>query len=203
MIKYIVSSLMLISFNLWASVELKVGDILLQPLDCWSCSLIEAEEETIYSHVGMVLAVQPEVIVAEALGTVRVMPLKTFQARNAKSGKLSVRRLTHEGAVDYLQKNQRAFERMYYDWFHGSKYDHAFLWNNVDENGDEMFYCSEFITKIYQGFLGIELPIKYMHFEKNREQWKKFFKGTPPDGKIGNSPGDLEKSDKLYEVGEL
>ena len=194
---------LLFSLSGLASVELKVGDILLQPLKCWSCSLIEAEEETPYSHAGVVIAVEPEIIVAEALNTVRLLPLATFQARNKNIGKLSVRRLTNSKAVAYMQENQGKLLSMYQSWFHGAKYDHAFLWNNLDADGYEMFYCTEFITKLYQGFLGVELPVKYMHFQKNRDQWMKFFKGTPPDGKIGNSPGDFQRAENLYEVGEI
>lgn len=193
---------LLISFAA-SAVELKVGDILLQPLNCWSCSLIEMEENTIYSHAGIVVAVAPEVLVAEALNKVRVLPLKTFHARTRPGGKLSVQRLTNEDAVDYLQANQPKLMQMYQDWFHGSDYDHDFLWNNMDANGVEKFYCTEFITKLIQGFLGIELPTKDMHFERNRDQWMRFFKGNPPDGKRGNSPGDFERAEQLYEVGEI
>lgn len=203
MYKLIFISSLLFSLTSWASVELKVGDILLQPLKCWSCSLIEAEEETIYSHVGIVVAVKPEIIVAEALGKVKTLPFKTFHARTRTGGKLSVQRLVSDEAVEHLQNNQPAFFEMYMNWFHGAKYDHQFLWNNLDENGVESFYCSEMVTKLIQGFLGIELPTKEMHFERNRDQWMRFFKGTPPDGMRGNSPGDLERSDKLYEVGEI
>ena len=185
------------------AVELKVGDILLQPLNCWSCGLIEIEENTIYSHASIVIALEPEVMVAEALNKVRVLPLKTFHARTRPGGKLSVQRLTSSAAVEYMQKNQAGLYKMYQEWFEGSDYDHEFLWNNLDANGNEKFYCTEFITKLVQGFLGIELPTKDMHFEKNREQWMRYFKGNPPDGKRGNSPGDFERAEQLYEVGEI
>lgn len=190
-----------VAFSSFASVRLQVGDILLQPLKCWSCALIEAEEETIYSHVGIIIAVEPEILVAEALNHVRVLPLATFNARTRKDSKLSVRRLVGRNAVNFLQKHQMHFRQLYQNSFHGLKYDHRFLWNDVDEFGNETLYCSEFVTKLIYQFLGIELPVKRMHFEKNREQWIRFFKGTPPDGMIGNSPGDLERSNLLYEVG--
>jgi adenylate kinase family enzyme len=56
---------------------------LLQPLKCWACSLIEAEEETIYSHVGVVVATSPEVMVAEAFSMVRKLSLNEYNQKTA------------------------------------------------------------------------------------------------------------------------
>jgi hypothetical protein len=59
------------------------------------------------------------------------------------------------------------------------------------------------ITKLLSSFTGVELPIKRMRFDVNRDAWVQYFRGTPPDGKWGNSPGDFERSDLFYLVGEL
>lgn len=200
--KLIVTFVFILSFPLQA-FELKVGDILLQPLDCWSCSLIEAQEDSIYSHMGMVLEVSPEVVVVEALGKVKRMSLAEFNARTQKNQKLSVRRFRNSKAVSFLQDNKDAFTQMFAEEFEGLQYDHDFLWNNFDENGQQKLYCSEMVTKFLNYFMGVEIPMKRMKFDINREQWIKYFRGSPPDGKWGNSPASFEKSDLFYEVGEL
>lgn len=195
---------LLLAFPLNAlSIQLKVGDILLQPLRCWSCTLIEEQEESIYSHMGIVIETSPEVLVAEALTTVRVLTLKEFNSRTEKGQKLSVRRFRNSRARDFIRRNERRFQDMYYKDFDGLHYDHAFLWNNFDDQGNEKLYCSEMVTKLLSGFLRIEIPMKRMKFDKNRAQWIKYFRGNPPDGKWGNSPAVFEQSDLFFEAGEL
>ena len=185
------------------ALEVKVGDILLQPLDCWSCTLIEEQEESIYSHMGIVVATEPEIIVAQSLGTVHKLPFSTWNQKTEKGQKVAVYRFQNEKAVQYIEDNKAKFLAYFQNSFEGLKYDHDFLWNNFDENGDEKMYCSEMVTKFLKGFLRIELPVKRMKFDKNREEWMKYFRGNPPDGQWGNSPADFEKSYKFYEVGEL
>src|SRR5690606_21446587 len=99
--------------------------------------------------------------------------------------------------------NPHEFYQFYHRMFHGLKYDHDFLWNNLDEEGYEKLYCSELITKLLRGFLGIEVGTRRMKFDRNRDQWIRYFHGNPPDGKIGNSPAVFEQSRLFYEVGEL
>jgi hypothetical protein len=202
MIKFFVFFLLLTG-QLLAAPDLKVGDILLQPLKCWSCALIEAEEETIFSHIGIVIEVKPEVKVAEAFGKVVLKNLKDFHAKTEQGQKISIRRFRNERVVDYFVRNAKELKQIFQNDFEHRQYDHNFLWNNFDENGDEKFYCSELVSKLISAFIGIETPIKRMHFIRNREHWIKYFKGNPPDGQWGNSPGDFERSELFYEVGEI
>lgn len=200
--KLLLAVLCLISLRSHA-LELKVGDVLLQPRSCWSCSLIEAQEKSIYSHMAMVIDVGVTVKVVDALGTVKISELADFDKGTEKNQKISVRRFRNEGAVEFIQTNKENFVHYYLANFDGLKYDHDFIWNNFDENGNQKLYCSEMITKFLSGVLRIELPMKRMKFDINRDQWIKYFQGNPPDGKWGNAPADFEKSDLFYEVGEL
>jgi hypothetical protein len=200
--KLIFSVCFILSFNLLA-FEIKVGDLLLQPIDCWSCRLIEAQENSIYSHVGMIIELKPEVKVVEALGRVRILSLREFNSRTKKGKLLSVRRLRRDDAVEYIQNNQQLLFKMFQEEFEGLSYDHDFLWNNFDSDGREKIYCSELISKLLMGFMGIEIPLKLMSFNVNRDLWVQYFKGPPPDGRPGNSPATIEQSDLFYEVGEL
>lgn len=192
----------LLSLQSWA-FEIKVGDIILQPRDCWSCSLIEIQENSIYSHMGMVIQVHPEIKVIDALGTVKISSLDAFNSGTQKNQKLSFRRFRDERAVEYIHEYKKAFVEFYLMHFNNLKYDHDFIWDNRDEDGNEKLYCSEMITKLLTGFLPVELPIKRMKFDRNRDEWIKYFRGNPPDGKWGNAPADFEKSDLFYEVGQL
>ncbi len=200
--KALLLALWLVSLPCW-SMELRVGDILLQPTDCWSCSLIEAEEESIYSHIGIVLQVQPEVMVAESLGKVRLVSLAEFNRKTEKGQKLGILRFSNSAAADYLEQNADQLMNLFKTEFENLSYDHEFLWNNLDENGLEKLYCSEMVGKLLQAFMGMESPIKRMHFSKNPEEWSRFFKGNVPVGKWGNSPADFEKSEKFHLEGEL
>lgn len=193
--------LLLLSLNTLA-VELKVGDILLQPLDCWSCSLIEDEEQSIYSHMGIVLSVDP-VMVADSLGKVRVQRFESFNSITEKGQKLGVLRFKNSKLVEEIQDRYVEMVHLFQSEFEGLEYDKAFLWDNFDSQGRQKLYCSEFVAKFLQAFIGMEPIVKRMHFSRNPEIWEKYFKGPAPVGKWGNSPADFERSHHFYFVGEL
>jgi len=195
--------LVLLPLKLMASIELKVGDVLLQPLHCWSCSLIEAEEDTIYSHIGIVIAVLPEIRVAEAFGKVKNVSLEEFNKKTEKGQALRVLRFKNDKLVDDMQVDQPRLMNIFSEDFEGLLYDAEFRWNNFDPNGRQKLYCSELVSKLLQAFKGLELPIKRMHFNQNRDAWRTFFKGNIPDNEWGNSPGDYERSDLFYALGDI
>lgn len=199
--KILLSILLILPFQVFG-LEIKVGDIFLQPRQCWSCSLIEEQEETIYSHIGMVIQLSPLKVI-DALGTVRISEFEVFNSGTEKGQKISVRRFRDHHLVTHLQENKEDFFNYFQEQFAGLKYDHDFLWNNKDENGHELLYCSEMISKLLSGFLNVELPLKRMNFDKNPDEWGKYFRRSPPQGEWGNSPADYERSNLFYEVGEL
>lgn len=190
-----------LSLSAQARITLQVGDLLLQPLNCWSCSLIEAEEGTIYSHMGLVISVDP-LLVAESISAVHAIPLNRFAAKTEAGHRLTVMRIKNRRALMKFKKSSAELQRLFMS-FAGKKFDGEFLWDNTDENGEELLYCSEFITKLLSSFLKIEMPMKRMHFEKNRPDWEEYFKGNVPDGEWGNSPSDYYRSDLFDVVGEI
>jgi uncharacterized protein YycO len=201
--RILITIMILLQASAWASPQLMVGDLLLQPTDCWSCSLIEEEEETIYSHIGIVIAVTPEIMIAESLGKVRRVTLAEFNKITQKGQKIEVIRFSNSEVVDVLQSKKTEFLNYFVSEFEGLEYDHDFLWNNFSDSGKEKMYCSEMIAKLLQGYLGIDMPVKRMHFTHNSDQWQKYFKGNVPSGQWGNSPADFERSDLFHSVGEL
>lgn len=192
----------LMTSALWASPELKVGDILLQPLDCWTCNLIEAEEQSIYSHIGIVISDNP-LLIADSNGKVKKQTLEVFNSITEKGQKIRVLRFQNEKNVNELQDKAVDFLRLFNEEFEGLPYDKQFLWNNFDENGQQKLYCSEMIAKLLQAFLGIDPIIKRMHFSRYPELWARYFKGEPPVGQWGNAPADFERSHWFYVVGDL
>jgi uncharacterized protein YycO len=205
MLKIFTFFLLCFSLSAWptSGPVLKVGDVLLQPLKCWACSLIEAEEETIYSHIGVVIATAPEILVAEAFGTVKQVTLAEFDKKTEPGQKMMVLRFRSEELSQDIQTAAEDFSRIFREDFEGARYDHDFRWNNFDEIGREKFYCSELVAKLFQALMGLEMPIKRMHFVMNRESWTTYFRGNVPDNEWGNSPGDFHRSELFYEVGEL
>lgn len=185
--------------NFANKLNLKTGDILLQPLHCWLCSLIEAQEESIYSHIGIVLKEKESISVLEAWGSVRKVNLKEFLSKTQKDQKVLVRR----SLMLNDQISDINFSRLFKDEFAAHPYDVAFLWNNVDENGDEKFYCSELVKKMLDPFVSKNEAGKIMKFDINRKYWVRFFKGSPPDGEWGISPADFERSSLFETLGEL
>lgn len=190
------------TFSLWASPELKVGDILLQPLKCWSCELIEDEEQSIYSHMGIVVSINP-VMVADSRRKVEVQTLEQFNSITQEGQNLKVLRFQNEKIVAELSKNADKFLALFMSEFNGLAYDHDFRWNNFSEDGQQKLYCSEMVAKLLQAFLGIDPVIKRMHFSRNPDVWERYFNGNVPRGEWGNSPADFDRSDLFYGVGEI
>ena len=64
----------LLSIQSLFALDLRPGDILLQPLHCRLCNLIEAQTDSIFSHIGIVINEKSDV--AEAFSKVRKVTLK-------------------------------------------------------------------------------------------------------------------------------
>lgn len=174
--------------------ELKTGDVLLQPLSCYSCRLITDQEDSKYSHVALYLKINEQAFVIEAYGKVKLTPLKEFVQRNAKGQKIKVLR-----AIEKRMNSKLVLEASLK--LEGLSYDSQFLLNNFDGKGEKL-YCSELIYKIYSQF-GYPIKLKKMSFDKNREGWIRFFRGNPPDGELGISPEDFNKSSLFKTIGFL
>lgn len=198
------SMLILIALGAFSPVfafPLKTGDILLQSVPCYLCSLIEIEENTPYSHLGIAIVEENRISILESWQKVERISLDEFLAKRKKGTETLVlrpRAFETANARVSAQSFLNAFDR----WFAGKHYDDDFLWNNSDELG-EKYYCSEFVAKFMNHFLPVSMPTKPMHFQKHRDLWIKYFRGNPPDGQPGVSPGDFERSPLFRNVGFL
>ena len=175
-----------------ASTPLKTGDVLLLPVQCHLCQMIEAEEHTPYAHAGVVLIENQQPQILEAWDRVSKTPLANFLRRRKKnSHALLLRPITSQGAE--VRIKHEALSALYDSEFKGHSYDRDFLWDNRDARG-ETLYCSELVAKLLNPFLPRPIPTKPMHYDQYREQWIQYFHGAPPTGKPGLSPGDFERS---------
>lgn len=185
----------------WASQNLKTGDVLLQSVPCYVCALIELEEGSPYSHVGVVLREQNKVSVLESWSKVEKLSLATHLSYRKKNTRTLVLRPLDVWGRE-LKLNSEHVNNVFKTKYLGLDYDPGFLWNNENNHG-QMLYCSEFAAKFLNEFLPRPILPKPMHFNSYREDWKKYFHGTPPDGAPGISPSDFPKSRLFKVVGEI
>ena len=192
---------LMISFALITKANafnLKSGDLILQSNSCYLCSLIEAEEKSPYSHMGILVMHQGSWKVLESWGSARMSNLNEFLSRRKVKSASLILRLKSNLKRSSLSSNI-LISRFENEFSHLS-YDENFLWNNKDQNGEKL-YCSEMVAKFLLPFLLNPIQTKSMHFNVNREYWIKYFHGNPPDGEPGLSPGDFEKSPLFNHVG--
>ncbi len=207
--KYIISLILMATSSVSALAyrsDVQTGDILLQPLYCRLCELIELEEQSIYSHMGLVIQRETETFVLESFGSgVKIVTFDEFNKKTQKSQKLRHLRFKNPERAKFLAEPIQTarlilnFKKKY----EGLSYDENFLWDNVDENGREKLYCSELVVKILNEIMEWNYPIKRMHFSRNVADWDRYFRGSTPRDEWGNSPADFEKSPEFIHLGDI
>jgi uncharacterized protein YycO len=176
--------------------NLKTGDVLLQPLKCWACTLIEEQEDSLYSHIGVYLNIDGKDMVAEAYGRVQLVSLETFLSKTEAGLKVVAKR-----HFDYEKLDAKFIAKTLK--YIGNPYDHYFLWNN-EVKGKEAIYCSELLFKAMAPFVSFnDLSTKEMLFDINPELWDRYFRGETPRYKQGISPEDFNLSSDFFYVEEL
>lgn len=188
------------------ALELQNGDILLISLNCYECRVIESETNSKFSHSGVVIKDESgEVRIGQSLGMVALYPVEQFLKNRTPGLTVDVYR-----PKQFLKLSSK--ERQFLDsqmlhvfktTFKGLPFDHNYLWDNFNERGQELLYCSEFIAKFLDHFLSqptIPYPLSY---KKHEEYWRKYFKGIIPEGVLGNSPASFSKDARFVFVGTL
>ena len=169
------------------------GDIVFQDSDGFQSAAIRLATNSSYSHCGIVLSINEEWMVLEAVQPVRVTPVKQWIAQGTNN-KYVKKRLKESDLLTHKVENKM--------WatgksFIGKNYDIYFGW------GDDKLYCSELVWKIYHRALGIELGKlkKLKEYNLNskevKEQLKlRYGKDIPLNDKM-ISPQDIFESDLL------
>lgn len=192
-----------LSFSI-SALELQSGDIVLISFNCYECRVIESETNSLFSHSGVVLVGENnEIFVAQALTKVRLSPLQEFLKNRTPGTKAHIYRpyeLENRNSNLGLDKSMRnLFEKD----FQGLPFDSKYFWNNFDENGRELLYCSEFVAKFLDYFLSTPSLVFPLTYQKNYDYWLKYFKGNVPEGEMGNSPASLSTDPRFHLVGTL
>ena len=193
------------SIHSWA-LELKEGDVLLISFNCYECRVIESETNSKFSHSGVVVKDSDHNIrVAQSLGSIALYPLEQFTKNKTPGTSVSVYR--PKQFIDLSSEEQSALEErmllVFNSVYKGAPFDDAYKWNNYDQSGRELLYCSEFIAKFLDHFLDtptIPFPLTY---KKNEAFWFKYFKGVIPEGELGNSPASFSSDPRFIFVGTL
>ena len=181
--------------------NLRTGDLILISLNCYSCPKIESETGSPYSHSGLLIQENNKWFVLEALGKVKKTPLATFKKYVRPGTKPHHYRLK-EWSLEDPDRNQNLVDR-FEEAYEGQPFDPLYLWNNFDDQGSELLYCSEMITKLLNEFLNTKITTEPMDFTKNWAYWKQVYDGNVPQGKPGKSPSTYADPTHSSFLGDL
>lgn len=208
-ILFTIITYVLISFKLVAAInieQLRIGDVILLPQRCYSCSIVASETSSAFTHVGIVIYAEGDVVlVAEALETVRVVAASEFIGRLKKKSTAKVFRsyefdqIYHDDIVKFSTM-ARDLRRDFYATYLGKAYDRDYLWDNYTISNEELYYCSEFVVKLINSFLFNVITPVPMTFRKNWAYWYSYFNGNVPEGKPGISPGYFATSKLFFDA---
>lgn len=188
--------------------DLRTGDVILAHLNCFVCRAIEIEENSKYSHSGLVLKLTdnaPDVL--ESIHGVDRVSLKTFRDRvNEEETPILVLRpenFFETNSAEVSVQRARRWLKTFQEEYLGARFDSDYRWDNREELGAELYYCSEFIVKFLNRTEGLNLTPKAMHFDKLHDFWNQYFRGNIPYGEKGWSPEDFVRSPDFRVLGTL
>lgn len=166
------------------------GDILLAPMKCYLCKLIEGETNSDYSHLFVFIEGSK---FAHSLGKVEYIDYSEIKKIVDPS-----RPMLHVRHKSFRTFSSGKIKRELHLQYLGLPYDKEFLWNNFDESGNEKFYCSEFVLKLLNSSFQLGLTPLPMSYDIYPEAWRSYFGGRPPTGLPGVAPSFFE-NDKNFE----
>ena len=195
-----------LSLNKLMAFELSSGDVLLISFNCFECRIIESETNSLFSHSGIVVKNEfNEIRIAQSLGNVDLFSLDQFLKNITPGTEVSVfRPLSFFNLLPAGKKKlDRKMLSIFNSKFKGAPFDVRFLWDNFDQNGNELLYCSEFIAKFIDHFLEAPTLPYPLSFKKNNDYWLKYFNGDIPEGVLGNSPASFSFDKRFVFLGNL
>lgn len=195
--------LLLISISIHA-FELQSGDVILMSFNCYECRVIESETNSVFSHSGVVIKNNDgDILVGQSLTQVRLSSLKDFLKNKTPGTMASVYRPFELSNIHNQPELQKKMFEVFENEFKGLPFDSKYLWNNFDDKGRELLYCSEFIAKFLDHFLTTPSLLFPFSFKKNYEYWFNYFNGQIPEGELGNSPVTFSTDSRFFFLGKL
>lgn len=202
----LITFLLILRFDFAHAIELKAGDILLVSLNCYGCRVIESETNSKFSHSGIVIKNElNEIRIGQSLGFVALYPIEQFLKNKTPGTVVSVYRPKEflNLKLEFQKSLEQKMLHVFNTYFKGAPFDSRYIWDNFDQEGRELLYCSEFIAKYIDHFLNsptIPYPLTY---NKNFDYWFKYFNGDIPEGTPGNSPASFSYDERFIFVGNL
>ncbi len=186
--------------------DLRAGDVILLSLNCYECRVIESETESLFSHSGVVMLDQNNSVkIAQSIGAVAMDSFSDF-IRNKTPGTFvhvyrpkEFKKMSNV-AYDQLSHNMLDLFKTKYQ---GAPFDSRYVWNNVNAAGQELLYCSEFIAKFLDHFLGEKTTLSKISYSKHYDYWLKYFKGNVPLNEPGNSPASFSRDNRFEFIGKF
>lgn len=178
------------------SQTLKSGDIIFIINPAGQGKAIQLATKSKYTHVGIVFIEDGKPYVYHAVEPVSKSTLSEFIAMS-EDGTYSIKRLKDQSLLtDKILKQMNAEANLKL----GIHYDLGFNWS------DEELYCSEYVWKLYDHSLKIEIgklrPLKEFDLSHPKVQYimkERYGKNIPYDEKM-ISPGDMYTSTLLEDI---
>lgn len=177
--------------------RLKNGDIIFQTSMSRQSQAIQLATKSPYSHMGIIYETKGDYWVYEAVGPVKLTPLKQWIQRG-KDEHYVVKRLKNAKKTltpTVLKKMKTVGEQ-----FQGKPYDLYFEWS------DDKIYCSELVWKIYKAAAGIELsPLSQLKdFDLShpvvQQKIQERYRGAIPEEEWVISPAAIYESQELIQI---
>lgn len=129
-------------------LQLRPGDVVFQDLDAPQSQAVKVATNSEFSHCGIVFYRDDNLFVYEAVQPVRVTPLEDWIHQGVDSFYVALRlygfdTLLTEEALNGMKQVAESYL--------GLPYDIYFDWS------DSQMYCSEYVWKIYDEGLGVEI----------------------------------------------
>ena len=180
---------LLVSDALANGSGLQSGDLVFLSLGCRMCELIEKTTASPFSHVGIVQIVkgeEPSVIMAVPPQVMRVTLSEAVVNAKKPPVFMRMRSLENQRLAELAVQKAAAFL--------GRPYDDDFVLEKSKLYCSELIYFS-FLEASGERFSLFKLqPMKIDPFSK---EWEELLGHSPPEGKLGLSPGDLARSSYL------
>ncbi len=180
-------------------LPVREGDIIFQTIPSGQSKAIQMATKSRFSHVGMILLHNGELMVYEAIGPVKFTAVDAWVRRDTNRH-VVIKRLRNADSL--LTKGNLAKLESTALTFEGKPYDSAFNWS------DEKLYCSELVWKIFDRALGIDIGVlrKLRSFDLTSPEVQKKLKERYPGGvpleETVVSPQDVFESGLLLTVYE-
>lgn len=140
--------------------DYSTGDLVFQRSSAGQGKAIQLATGSDFSHVGMILIIDGEVQVFEAVQPVRLTPIEAFVARTPDRD-LVVARLKKAESVITPEVQAQMIKSV--KQYIGKDYDPFFNWS------DDQLYCSELVFKVYRDCANINIgtlhPLKDYHLD--------------------------------------